>query len=87
MRSSAAKPLLDLAQVEREIAARDRQLDNAFGKDAQITAIRAARAYLGDKLIRTARPHKLLDPAAGPLIAVRLQHSDAQNARRPANRS
>lgn len=65
-------PLLDLAAVEREIAARDRQLDNAFGKDAQIMAIRAARAYLGDKLIRTAKPHKLLDPDAGPLIAVRL---------------
>ena len=48
------------------------QLDNAFGKDAQIMAIRAARNYLGDKLIRTATPHKLLDPAAGPLIAVRL---------------
>ena len=48
------------------------QLDNAFGKDAQIAAIRAARRYLGDKLIRTASPHQLLDPAAGPLIAVRL---------------
>jgi uncharacterized protein len=65
-------PLLDLASVEREITARDRQLDNAYGKDAQIMAIRAARAYLGDRLIRTAKPHKLLDPDAGPLIAVRL---------------
>ncbi len=65
-------PLLDLASVEREISARDRQLDNAYGKDAQIMAIRAARAYLGDRLIRTAKPHKLLDPDAGPLIAVRL---------------
>jgi uncharacterized protein len=65
-------PLLDLASVEREITARDRQLDNAYGKDAQIMAIRAARAYLGDRFIRTAKPHKLLDPDAGPLIAVRL---------------
>jgi uncharacterized protein len=65
-------PLLDLASVEHEITARDRQLDNAYGKDAQIMAIRAARAYLGDRLIRTAKPHKLLDPDAGPLIAVRL---------------
>jgi len=65
-------PLLDLADVEREISARDRELDNAYGKDAQIAAIRAARAYIGDRLSRTARPHKLLDPAAGPLIAVRL---------------
>jgi predicted oxidoreductase len=72
MNALAGDSLLDLATVEREIAARDRQLDNAFGKDAQIMAIRAARKYLGDKLIRTASPHKLLDPAAGPLIAVRL---------------
>jgi uncharacterized protein len=65
-------PLLNAATVEREIAARDRQLDNAYGKDMQITAIRAARRYLGDKLTRTVSPYKFLDPAAGPLIAVRL---------------
>jgi uncharacterized protein len=65
-------PLLDLAKVEREIVARDRGLDNPYGKDGQIVAIRAARAYLGDRLFRTAKPHRLLDPAAGPLIAVRL---------------
>ena len=69
---AGGEPLLDLATVEREIVARDLALDNAFGKDAQIMAIRAARKYLGDRLIRTATPHKLLDPAAGPLIAVRL---------------
>jgi uncharacterized protein len=67
------EPLLSVAGVEHEIRARDRQLDNAFGKDMQIIAIRAARNYLGDKLIRTAKPHKLLDPDAGPLIAVRLR--------------
>jgi uncharacterized protein len=72
MNALAGDSLLDHASVEREITARDCQLDNAFGKDAQIMAIRAARKYLGDKLIRTAAPHKLLDPAAGPLIAVRL---------------
>ncbi|TGP24313.1 MULTISPECIES: FAD-binding dehydrogenase [unclassified Mesorhizobium] len=66
------EPLLEVAQVEREIRARDMQLDNPFSKDAQVTALRGARAYLGDKLIRTARPHKMLDPANGPLIAVRL---------------
>ncbi|MEA9997760.1 MULTISPECIES: FAD-binding dehydrogenase [unclassified Cryobacterium] len=63
---------LDLAQVEREIRARDRELDNAFTKDAQITAIRQARHYRGDRLIRVASPHRLLDPHAGPLIAVKL---------------
>jgi uncharacterized protein len=72
MNALAGEPLLDLAAVEREIATRDRQLDNQFGKDMQIAAIYAARRYLGDRLIRTARPHKLLDPDAGPLIAVRL---------------
>ena len=65
-------PLLDLKDIEREIVTRDRQLDNAVCKDAQITAVRAARRYLGDRIFRTVRPHKLLDPAAGPLIAVRL---------------
>ncbi|PBB26882.1 MULTISPECIES: FAD-binding dehydrogenase [unclassified Mesorhizobium] len=69
---AGGEPLLELAQVEREIRARDRQLDNPFSKDMQVTALRGARAYLGDKLIRTAKPHKMLDPANGPLIAVRL---------------
>jgi predicted oxidoreductase len=65
-------PMLDPAQVEAEILARDREVKNAYGKDAQVMAIRAARRYLGDKLVRTAKPHRLLDPDAGPLIAVRL---------------
>ncbi|RWM27178.1 FAD-binding dehydrogenase [Mesorhizobium sp.] len=69
---AGGEPLLEAAQVEREIRARDMQLDNPFSKDAQITALRGARAYLGDRLIRTAKPHKMLDPANGPLIAVRL---------------
>ncbi|TIP19470.1 FAD-binding dehydrogenase [Mesorhizobium sp.] len=72
MNGLAGEPLLDVAQVEREIRARDMQFDNPFSKDAQVTALRGARAYLGDRLIRTARPHKMLDPANGPLIAVRL---------------
>ncbi|MDX8455854.1 FAD-binding dehydrogenase [Mesorhizobium sp. VK9D] len=69
---AGGEPLLEVAQVERELRARDRQLDNPFSKDAQITALRGARAYLGDRLIRTAKPHKMLDPQNGPLIAVRL---------------
>jgi len=64
--------LLDLGDLERQIVARDRELDNTFNKDAQITAIRGARAYRGDRLIRTATPHRILDPKAGPLIAVKL---------------
>jgi predicted oxidoreductase len=64
--------LLDLATVRREIEARDRAIANPFTKDGQIMGIRNARRYLGDRLVRTARPHALLDPAHGPLIAVRL---------------
>lgn len=64
--------LLNLADIERQIKARDRELDNKFTKDLQITALRGARQYIGDKLIRVAPPHKLLDPKNGPLIAVRL---------------
>lgn len=63
---------LDVDRVRDEIAARDRMLDNEFGKDAQLTAIRGARTYRGDKLIRVAAPHRLSDPTHGPLIAVRL---------------
>jgi predicted oxidoreductase len=64
--------LLNLADIERQVLARDRMLENSFTKDLQITAMRGARKYLGDKLIRVASPHKILDPKMGPLIAVRL---------------
>ncbi|MCM3764249.1 FAD-binding dehydrogenase [Neobacillus niacini] len=64
--------LLSLEEIERQIKARDREMDNKFTKDLQIAAMRTARNYLGDKLIRVAKPHKILDPKAGPLIAVRL---------------
>jgi predicted oxidoreductase len=66
------EPRLNLAEVEHEMRARDQQLGNRFCKDMQITAIRGARRYFGDRLIRTAKPHRLLDPEARPLIAVRL---------------
>ncbi|MFJ5762261.1 FAD-binding dehydrogenase [Neobacillus sp. NPDC093182] len=64
--------LLTLNEIKRQIAARDREMDNKFTKDLQVTAIRGSRNYVGDKLIRVASPHKLLDPKNGPLIAVRL---------------
>lgn len=63
---------IDTDRVRAEVAARDRELANDFTKDAQITAIRQARHYRGDRLIRVAKPHRLLDPKAGPLIAVKL---------------
>jgi len=64
--------LIDLEKLRAQIVARDLQMDNPFTKDAQVMAIRTARNYLGDKLVRTAKPHKILDPANGPLIAVKL---------------
>jgi uncharacterized protein len=72
MNALVAEPLLDAAEVERVIVARDRETQNTFTKDAQIMAIRSARRYIGDRVFRTAAPHRILDPAAGPLIAVRL---------------
>lgn len=67
-----AKVPLDEAHLRQQIEARDSQVDNPFAKDAQIIAINAARNYRGDRLIRTAKPHRILDPENGPLIAVRL---------------
>ncbi|MDC7802818.1 FAD-binding dehydrogenase [Sphingomonas sp. BLCC-B65] len=64
--------LLDPQLVRREIEARDREITNDFTKDAQIAMLRSARAFRGDRLIRTAAPHAILDPANGPLIAVKL---------------
>lgn len=72
MNALTGESLLDFAHIEREVVARDREMDNPFTKDLQVAALRTARNYLGDKLIRVAKPHKLLDPKAGPLIAVRL---------------
>ncbi|GAA4750722.1 FAD-binding dehydrogenase [Modestobacter marinus] len=71
-RLTGDSPHVDLATVEREVVARDREIANTFTKDLQVTAMRQARTFLGDKLIRVAAPHRLLDPDAGPLIAVRL---------------
>ncbi|MEW2397714.1 FAD-binding dehydrogenase [Streptomyces sp. NPDC046862] len=72
MNALTKEPLIDEAALRREIVARDREIVNPFTKDLQVMSIRGARNYLGDKLIRTAAPHRILDPKAGPLIAVRL---------------
>ncbi|MGZ4498754.1 MAG: FAD-binding protein, partial [Nocardioides sp.] len=64
--------LIDEDALRSLIEKRDREIENPYGKDAQVTALRGARNYRGDKLIRVATPHRLLDPTAGPLIAVRL---------------
>ena len=65
-------PALEVHDLRRIIEDRDSQIDNNFSKDAQINYIRTARGYLGDKIVRCAAPHRLLDESKGPLIAVKL---------------
>ena len=72
MNKLTGSDLIELPSLQRMIEARDRETDNAFTKDAQLTAVNNARRYRGDKLIRVAKPHRFSDPANGPLIAVRL---------------
>jgi predicted oxidoreductase len=66
------EPLLDAGRLRTQIEARDRQMANPFSKDAQVQGIRNSRRYLGDRIGRTATPHRILDPAAGPLIGIKL---------------
>ncbi|TPQ16637.1 FAD-binding dehydrogenase [Streptomyces sporangiiformans] len=72
MNALTKEPLIEEAALRREVTARDREIVNPFTKDLQVMALRGARKFLGDKLVRTAAPHRILDPKAGPLIAVRL---------------
>ncbi|MFD7589888.1 FAD-binding dehydrogenase [Kitasatospora sp. NPDC059811] len=72
MNARTREALIDPAELRRAVEARDRQFANPFAKDLQVTAVHGARRYLGDKLIRVAPPHRILDPGAAPLIAVRL---------------
>ncbi|WP_285725185.1 FAD-binding dehydrogenase [Psychromicrobium xiongbiense] len=65
-------PLLDAARIEEQIRQRDAEMANPFTKDVQVMGIHNARRYLGDRLTRVAAPHRVLDPAAGPLIGVKL---------------
>ncbi|WP_250002537.1 FAD-binding dehydrogenase [Actinoplanes sp. M2I2] len=66
------EPLLDAARIRTQIESRDRQIGHPYAKDAQIQGIHNSRRYLGDRIGRTAAPHRLLDPAAGPLIGIKL---------------
>ena len=72
MNELAGSALIELGSLERIVGDRDRQVAHGFGSDPQLAAIYAARRYIGDKLTRVVAPHELLDPSAGPLIAVRL---------------
>ena len=72
MRALPGGEALDADRVRCEVEARDREMDNDFTKDAQVAMLRSARAYRGDRLVRTAAPHRITAPDAGPLIAVKL---------------
>jgi predicted oxidoreductase len=72
MNALTDEPLIDAHELKREIVARDREMANPYSKDLQVTAIHGARRYLADRFTRVAAPHRILDPGAGPLIAVRL---------------
>jgi predicted oxidoreductase len=72
MNALTGEGLIDHDRLKDQIEARDAQLDNAFTKDAQIMAIQNARRFMGDKIVRTAKPHRFLDARNGPLIAIRL---------------
>ncbi|MGX6447757.1 FAD-binding dehydrogenase [Patulibacter sp. S7RM1-6] len=72
MNERTDEPLIDLADLEATIVARDREVANPYAKDLQVVAIHGARRYLSDRVTRVAAPHRLLDPDAGPLIAVQL---------------
>jgi len=72
MNELAPEAPLDYATVRSVVEARDREIANKYTKDLQVAAMRAARAYLPDKIARIASPHRILDPKAGPLIAVKL---------------
>jgi uncharacterized protein len=72
MNALVGSQLIDARRLREEIEARDRQFDNSYAKDSQVMAIHNARRYRGDRLVRVAKPHRMLDPAHGPLIAVRL---------------
>ncbi|MDH2346938.1 FAD-binding dehydrogenase [Bradyrhizobium sp. SSUT77] len=72
MNKLTGSELLKLEHIKMQIEARDREIANPYVKDAQVMNIHNARRYIGDRLIRTASPHRILDPAQGPLIAVKL---------------
>jgi predicted oxidoreductase len=72
MNELVGSELVDATALEAEIVARDRQVECGLGKDSQVIAIRAARRFVTDRFVRVAKPHALLDPKAGPLVAVRL---------------
>lgn len=73
MNTLAGSDLINPAALHETLESRDRQVRSGLGKDTQLNAIREARRFATDKLMRVVPPHPLLDPEHGPLIAVRLR--------------
>lgn len=72
MNELIGEELIDPEGLYETLAARDRQVASGLGKDLQINAIREARRFSTDKLMRVVPPHAMMAPEHGPLIAVRL---------------
>lgn len=72
MNALIGEDLVDPQGLHETLAARDRQVLSGLGKDAQLNAIREARRFATDRLMRVVPPHPMLAPEHGPLIAVRL---------------
>ena len=72
MNALVGEPLIDADELTETVRLRDSQVRSGLGKDPQVLAVDAARRYFGDRRMRTVTPHELLDPDAGPLLAVRL---------------
>lgn len=65
--------LVDEETLRREVIARDRQIALGYHNDAQLAAIDAARRFRTDRVTRISSSARILDPSAGPLLAVRLR--------------
>jgi uncharacterized protein len=72
MNALTDEPLLDPVAIRAQIESRDLQMANPFSKDAQVQGIRNSRRFIGDRVGRTAAPHRILDPDAAPLIGVKM---------------
>jgi predicted oxidoreductase len=72
MNALTGNDLIDADDLARTVHLRDSQVRTGLGKDPQVVATAGARRYFGDRRMRTVVPHEMLDPGAGPLVAVRL---------------
>ncbi len=72
MNEAAGNEMVEFQALAAAIEARDAQLDADVVTDPQLALIQTARRYVSERVMRIAKPARLLDPANGPLIAVKL---------------